>query len=377
MLSPYRIQVGTSATFTGTAPGQYLFKRDMGGSLPTESVMTPDGLRRPVMTALLVECAASITVAAATTVNEEDFAGLIRRLTFRDLDGDRYLMSGFKARMFGHQEYGTSYPTEPALVTNAGPVSRTYSHLIPFAIPSAERPWDYALPVDDALNNSCEWRIDSPADADILRTGAGAVTLASLTYTVYAYLRLESDVEIKSRFCAWESDGETNTSDFRLNFQGRAVRSITLCKEAADGGASVTTVLAITIPTWRQTNISRNASKVDYCSGAAFRGLVVDETATGDPVFNDKAVSILAPVQKIVDMPLIVDTLNIKLSTTLAAPYSFFMTGIAAHSPTLVDAIARRYGKSAAPMVKTDSKGSERGFGSWKSRASFMPLKLA
>lgn len=323
---------------------------------------------RAAIEQIIFKCVLNITTPAANTIVGADMAGFIKRLRIADALGNRFYLTGAKARVCAHLDMGDCVPVDPATHAASTTQNDTFYLVVNFAqIRSARRMYDYALPVDD-LQNGGTIEIEMPAATDIFQSGTLAV-INSGTYTAYIKYREEWDVEFHARDVREETTTLNNAFYYSVG-NGRLLRSLTAYKEAITGGTSVTTVSDVTIDTYKMVVTERDILKQLFLA----RGVPV--LASQDPYFNDKALPIIFPAKdaKYSDSLLIPGQLGIRLTSTLTTP-DLIAHYVAPKDERMMRATAETNGIDASQLrVKTAAKTAQDPR-AWGNLAAFASVK--
>jgi hypothetical protein len=375
MQTPFRKKIGSFSVGAGGG-GQWNFKREIQSALPRELNMNGKTYR-PLLWGILLVIDVQVDTDAATSLTTADQATFLKEFYFADAGGERYRIDGFDARILQYAELGAGAPVEPAAIPiSQNNTTRRYLHYIPFAMPRALRPADFAVPVDDACDGAAEWRVDLATPSDVRKTGS-ALTIDSMTVTAYAYLMPELGIEAKSRLMVLKYN-DANVVDVRIPVNNKALRSLFLYQKAAGGGTTLTNFTSATFPSFGSVALERAMLQQEYLTGFAFDGLAV--RSADDPVSNNKVVPLFTAPQKGVHFPRIERELECNFSSSVGGSFDYLITEVDRHNGAIVANTTERYGLdpslSKTAMVKTAGKSSNRTRAAWGKVASTMPLKL-
>ncbi|HMI68967.1 MAG TPA: hypothetical protein VK510_03160 [Solirubrobacteraceae bacterium] len=375
MQTPFRKKIGSYAVGAGGG-GQWNMKREIQSAIPRELNINGKTYR-PLIAAILLKFDANLTTDGTTSLTSADLATLMKEFYFADAGGERYRFDGFDARVFQYQELGIGTPVEPAAlaISQTGQV-RSYLHLIPFALPRALRPSDFAIPVDDACDGAADWRVDIATPTDVRKSGSN-LTINSITVTAYVYLLPELGIECKARLmCLKYSDA--NQTDVRIPVNNKALRSLSVYQKAAGGGTAMSNFTSATFPAFQSVQLERAMLQQEYLSGMAYDGLV--PRVADDPVSNNKVVPLFTPPIKAVHFPRIERELEANFVNSVGGQMDYLITEVDRQNGAIVANTIERYSldpslQKTAP-VKTVGKSSNRTRAAWGKQASTMPLKL-
>lgn len=324
---------------------------------------------RATIAQFLIKCSFSITTPAANTIAGADFAGLVKRLRIYDAIGNRFYLTGAKARAVAHMDMGDAVPADPANFAASTTATVNYYLYVNFAqYRAALRAFDCGLPVDD-LQNGGGFELEMPAATDLFQTG-GPCTINSGSYTIYVKFREEWDVEFHQRDVREELSVGNQTFLYSVG-NGRMLRSLFLYKEGAGGGLSLAGLTDFTIDPLRFVVMERDVYKQLYLG----RGLPVLQAQ--DPFYNDKAFAIIFPEidNKLSDDMLIPGQLPIRMNNSVALPFDCVAHYIAPTDERMMQATAVTNAIDPSTLkIKTQGKTSSMP-AAWGNLAAFMPKK--
>lgn len=319
-----------------------------------------------------VEASLNITTVAANTIPGIDMATFVNTFRLFDVSGTRFFMRGDEARVQMHSEMFGFTPDDPATHAASTTQQDTYNYFINFSQQeTARRRWDFALPIDDFKGGGLEILCPA-ATAEILQTGSGAtINVSGSRYTLYVHVREEWDIEFHVRDIR-EYYPQTIATAMTIPFGGALFRSAFIYKSAQGGGTTVTTVVDITMETYKLVAVPRNVFKQYYLSRAPVK-------TAQDPFFNDKAFPLMIPRQdaKLTDHFVFPATLLVRATNTLATPFNIVVHRIAAKDDRVMRDAAVENGvpAGAQPTVKTAGK-SVQDAGVWSRYGVYMPIKV-
>ncbi len=336
-----------------------------------------------VISHLIIDCTYQFDTGSGVTVTGAGLAGVIDVLRVYDAEGDRVNLKGPHVRAFHIWDEGDFAVADPSAIAQSQTDSTgTYYHVVSFAPRRARRRYDYCLPVRN-LKAGGGIEIQMPSAAGIGFSG-GTPTVDAITYTVYAYCREESDLEVKTRT---ERRYVTlvNRTDNQIPINGNAIRSMFLFKAAdhATGGTDISSITAVTCTALNYDNIDPLYLRLAEGLEAQRNGGSGKTRSTADPFVQttERAIALVWPRLdgKITEMPRKEGELMLRLTGSSVDNIEVVMELVTARSvKSQAGELALTAGATKVQtLVKTASK-TGRDVNGWRKAglASMMPAKL-